>query len=390
MKRRKAKRFLGRNSEGEIQVARVEGDWVIDAHGKYYLDFTMGWSVGNLGWANPQLRRAFETFHGPDYVSPNFAYQPWEELAGLLVSLAPPDLERCFRTTGGSEAVDLALQAAMIHTGRGKFVALAGCYHGNTIAGLSVGALEERECCENRLRHCAVIDPPLNEKALDRIERHLRRRDVAAFIMEPIPINLGVLIPEPAFMSGLQKLCRKHGTLLIMDEVATGFGRTGKLFASQHFDLAPDMMCLAKAITNGIAPMGALLTSRAVAKSMEKNGSFYSTYGWHPRSVAAALATVRYFADHQDTLFNGVGEQSSWFRERLLQLQSKRVGDVRVKGFAIGLDVDSERAATKIQKRCREAGLLIADEGSTLLLLPALTIDPKLAEKGVAILGRCL
>jgi acetylornithine/succinyldiaminopimelate/putrescine aminotransferase len=110
--------------------------------------------------------------------------------------------------------------------------------------------------------------------------------------MEPISVNLGVLIPEMEFMAELAKLCRRYGTLLIMDEVATGFGRTGTLFASERYHLEPDIMCVAKAVTGGLGGSGATITTAAVAKSMEENGSYYSTCGWHPRSVRVAIATI--------------------------------------------------------------------------------------------------
>jgi 4-aminobutyrate aminotransferase-like enzyme len=199
-----------------------------------------------------------KTFRRPDYVYPGYSYAPWAELAKLLVSIAPSGLTKAFRATGGSEAVDLA-QAAMIHTSRRGFISLEESYHGNSLGGLSVGDSQNRERVRNLLPHCSKIKPPLNEQALDKVERRLKGRNVAAFIIEPIGINLGVLIPEQRFMQGLQRLCRKYGTLLIADEVATGFGRTGKLFASEHFDLRLDIMCVAKAITGGLGGMGAAL-----------------------------------------------------------------------------------------------------------------------------------
>ena len=122
----------------------------------------------------------------------------------------------------------------------------------------------------------------------------MKRRDVAAIIMEPISINLGVLIPEKDAIRRIRDLCRRYGTLFVADEVACGFGRTGRLFACEHFDLDPDMLCVAKAMSGGLAPIGAVIATAAIATSMEENdGAFYSTYGWHPRSVAAAIAALR-------------------------------------------------------------------------------------------------
>ena len=171
----------------------------------------------------------------------------------------------------GSEAVDLALQAAMIHTGRRALLSLEGSYHGNSLAGLSIGASDNRDRVKNLLPHCGKIAPPLDAKAQRRIEQRLKRRDVAAFVMEPISINLGVLIPEKDAIRRVHDLCRRYGTLFIADEVACGFGRTGRLFASEHFDLEPDMLCVAKAMSGGLAPIGAVIATTPIATSMEEN-----------------------------------------------------------------------------------------------------------------------
>src|ERR1051325_10973642 len=283
-------RFLARDEPGELEVARTEDSFVFDTKGRRYIDFMMGWCVGNLGWGNAVLVKQAKTFRGPDYVYPGYSYPPWEELAKLLVSIAPPGLTKAFRATGGSEAVDIALQAAMIHAGRRGFISLEESYHGNSIGGLSVGDSGKRKQVRNLLPRCYKVKPPLNEQALQKLEVRLKGRDIAAFILEPVSINLGVLIPERRFMQGLQRLCKKYGTLIIADEVATGFGRTGKLFACEHFDLRPDIMCMAKAVTGGLGGMGATLMTGAVARSMEKDGSFYPTYGWHPRSAELAIA----------------------------------------------------------------------------------------------------
>ena len=285
---------LAREEPAELQVAATNGSIVTDSRGRKCIDFVMGWCVGNFGWRPAAIAKAIERLKGPDYVYPGYAYAPWTELARLLTSLAPRPLTTCFRATGGSEAVDLALQAAMIHTGRRAFLSLEGSYHGNSLAGLSIGASDNREHIKNLLPHCAKIAPPLDAKALRRIEQRLKRRDVAAFVMEPISINLGVLIPEKDAIRRVRDLCSRYGTLFIADEVACGFGRTGRLFACEHFDLDPDMLCVAKAMSGGLAPIGAVIATAPIATSMEENeGAFYSTYGWHPRSVAAAIATLR-------------------------------------------------------------------------------------------------
>jgi acetylornithine/succinyldiaminopimelate/putrescine aminotransferase len=382
---------LARDLPAELQVGATNGSILTDSRGRKYIDFVMGWCVGNFGWRPVVIRNAVERFKGPDYVYPGYAYTPWTELARLLASLAPRPLTTCFRAAGGSEAVDLALQAAMIHTGRRAFLSLEGSYHGNTLGGLGIGATDNRDQIKNLLPHCGKVAPPLDATALRRIEQRLKRRDVAAFVMEPISINLGVLIPEKDVIQRVRDLCRRYGTLFIADEVASGFGRTGRVFACEHFDLDPDLLCVAKAMSGGLAPIGAMIATAPIANSMEENeGAFYSTYGWHPRSVAAAIATLRDLKANRRRLLVGVAEMSEYFRVRLLQLEFERPAAVRIQGLAIGIDVGDEAYADAIQAKCRRNGLLVSTEGSTVLLLPSLAIDKRTAARGLDILARSI
>ena len=390
--KQRARKYLGRGSDSDdLQVTRAEGSHVFDANGKRYIDFTSGWCVGNLGWGNDEIRAQLRRFNGPSYVTPSTLYAPWVDLAELLAKLAPGKLTKSFRATGGSEAVDLALQGAMLHTQRGKFLALEGSFHGNTLAAISVASTEDREPMPNFLRGCEKIAAPLDEKALARVEARLRRRDVAAFIMEPVSINLGVVRPEDKAMAELQRICRRTGTLLIMDEVACGFGRTGKLFASEHFPIEPDILCLAKALTGGHAAMGAAIMTEPVARSMEKDGSFYSTFGWHPYSVHAALANLRYWRRHEKRILRHVEATSELFRTRLGHMKFDGLREMRVQGLAIALEFENEDTVSELEDACQEKGLLITDGGGEfVLLLPPLNIERKVAERGLDILESCL
>jgi adenosylmethionine-8-amino-7-oxononanoate aminotransferase len=145
--------------------------------------------------------------------------------------------------------------------------------------------------------------------------------------MEPIVLNLGVLIPDADFMERVQQLCRRYGTLLVMDEVATGFGRTGKLFASEHFGIEPDVVCLAKAISGGHAGMGATVVTRDVADSLaEAESAYWSMYGWHPISVAAAIANIAYLRKNQKRLLSNVLEMGEFFRGHLARMELEALG----------------------------------------------------------------
>jgi adenosylmethionine-8-amino-7-oxononanoate aminotransferase len=377
------RKYLGRESEPEdIQIVRTGGSYLFDARGRRYIDFLSSGCVGNLGWGNEELAKKPRR-RRPDYVFPEFLYEPWVELAELLAAITPGKLQKCYRATGGSEAVDIALQIAMASTGRRKFVAVEGSYHGNTVATVSVASTEDREPFPNLLSNCLTISPPLGDRAVARLERLLQSRDVAAFLMEPISCNLAVLIPERDFMERAAKLCRRYGTLFIADEVASGFGRTGRLFASEHFELEPDILCMGKAITGGYAPMGATIVTRKVAKSIQGEVGFYSTYGWHPASVDVAIANVRWLVRNQDRLMTHVEELSAYFDERLRAMDFE---EIRIRGMAIAVETREKGVAD----RCRKNGLLLTTSGNALIMFPPLTLDRRTAKAGLDILEKSL
>jgi acetylornithine/succinyldiaminopimelate/putrescine aminotransferase len=378
------RRVAGQHAE-PLRVVRAEGSHVWDAHGKRHTDFLMGWCVGNLGWAHPELRAAAQAFDGPDYVYPRHQYGPWAELAEGLVRAAPGDLAVCYRATGGTEAVEIALQLAMAATGRHRIASLEGAYHGNSVATRAAAHGEDAKQF-GRVLPGPSIKPPLNGRALRRVETALRGRDVAAFLMEPVSCNLGVLLPSQEFMDGLRRLCDRTGTLLILDEVACGFGRTGKLFASEHFGAEPDLLCLGKALTGGHAPMGATLATREVADAAG-GLSFYSTYGWHPLSTAVALANLRHWKAHHGRLLRNVAQRSAQVQDRLLATFDEDA--VRAKGLAIAVKLEGEDATSRMARRCGKEGLLLAHEGETLQLFPALNLDEATATAGLDILERC-
>jgi len=188
----------------------------------------------------------------------------------------------------------------------------------------------------------------------------------------------------------MQSLCRKYGTLFVADEVATGFGRTGRLFASEHFDLEPDVMCLAKAITGGYAPMGATVVTKAVVDALDEDFGFYSTFAWHPVSVDAAIASIRFLMKRREALLAEVNELGEYFEARLSSMDFGADAPCRVKGLAAGIEFGDEDIASKLRDRCRRKGLLISAEDDVAMMLPALTIEKKIAKRGLDIFERCL
>jgi adenosylmethionine-8-amino-7-oxononanoate aminotransferase len=385
------RKHMGRSEAPEkIEITGSEGSYVVDASGRKYIDFTAGSCVGNLGWTNPVIEQAILGYKGPAYVPPGFLYRPWAMLADLLAELSPGDLSVCYRTTGGSEAVDAAMQMAMLYTGRNKFMSIEGAYHGNTIGTLSIGDRQSREAFPGLLKGCYTLKQPLNERALERVEARLRKEDIAAFIMEPVGVNIGVLVPDTGFMEGLRELCTRYGTLLILDEVATGFGRTGKLFASEHSGIEPDIMCIAKAVTGGFAGLGVTITTRRIATKIGENINLYSTYGWHPLGVNVALASVTYWNEHKEQLLDHVAALSDLFGTRLREMPFDEKPLISRKGLAIAVIFKDTRYVERIREKCLAAGLIVLAEDGRMMLTPPLTTTRELAEEGLDILEECI
>ncbi len=370
---RKDRKYVGRpDLPQDIEVVAASGSRLRDAQGRTFLDFQMGWSVGNLGWNPPEILARVRDFDGPTYVAPNLLYEPWSELAELVVESAPGNLSRAYRCVGGSEAVELALQLAMEHTGRRKIVAIEGAYHGNSF--------------ESHAHDLERLATPLDEGALERLATMLKQRDVAAFIMEPIVLNLGVTIPHEAFMRGLTEVCDRYGTLVIMDEVGSAFGRCGRMFASELFHLEPDIVTLGKAITSGVAPLATTLATEAVA---ETELDFYSTYGWQPVAVEAAIATQLYWREHRSTVLANIAERAVQARQQLSLMEFAREPEIRIQGLSIAVAFGDVAYASRLEHCCREDGLLLFAEDDALVMFPALTIDEETMQEALDMLADC-
>jgi adenosylmethionine-8-amino-7-oxononanoate aminotransferase len=369
-----------------LEIKGTEGFYIKTTDGKKFLDFTSGWCVGNLAWGNKEIRKAIHQYRGPDYVYPGFFYEPWSDLAELLCDMVPGKLKKVYRCTGGTEAVDAALQIAMAATGRKKFLSFEDSYHGNSIAALSVGASSTRDDLPSLLPGCIKINGEPTKDKLSQVETALKGEEVAAFIMEPIQMNLSVQIPEKEFMIGVQKLCKKYATLLIADEVASGFGRTGKLFACEHYGLEPDILTIAKGLSGGYGAIGAAITTEKIYKKVQDKVNVYSTYGWHPLSVAVSIANLRYIAENKNQLFQKIEASSQRFRTGLSQLGFKKGGKLSIIGLAIAVDVEQEKYATEIKEKSQSNGLLITAQDSKIVLFPPLTVTRGVIDEGIKIL----
>src|SRR5688572_1931499 len=169
--------FMSTEEPEDIQIVRTVDEFIYDQNGKRYIDFNSGWCVGNLGWRRKEIQSKINSAKIPDYIAPGYHYRGWVELAALLASIAPGELQKSVRATGGTEAVEAAMQIAMLYTGRTKFLSVEGSYHGNSLGTLSIGTSENREQFKNLLPNCLKIKPPLNAQAAEKVEARLKKKD---------------------------------------------------------------------------------------------------------------------------------------------------------------------------------------------------------------------
>jgi acetylornithine/succinyldiaminopimelate/putrescine aminotransferase len=385
------KKFLAWSNEPEdIEIVDSSGSLLRDAKGKEYIDFIMGWCVGNFGWGNTEIISAIKEFSGPAYVYPAFQYKGWAELSELLADMAPGDLTKCFRATGGTDAIETAMKIAMIYTGRTHFLSVEGTYHGNSIGALSIGSSHNTETYSNLLPHCYKIVKPLDENAIESVERALAEETYAALIMEPVLTHPEIHVPSKEFVQAVRGLCDKHGTLLIFDEVAVGFGRTGSTFACEHFNVEPDVLCLAKALSGGYAAIGTAITTKEIGDAVQDEIHAYPTYGWHPLSTHVALASLKYFSAQKEELFRNIANLSALFDLRFQKMKFSDPFEVNMIGMAISVNVGSNAYAKKIAEKCLDKGLMIEYNETNLMMFPSLDMSSEIANKGLDILEACI
>jgi len=281
----------GLYSKQPVVLVRGEGARVWDADGREYIDCVGGHGVANVGHANSAVIQAVtEQVRRLVICHSGFYNDQRAQLLAELTRVAPPGLERAFLCNSGAEAVEAALKFARLSTGRTKVVAAMRGFHGRTFGALSATWRKEYR------RPFEPLVPGFHFVPYNRLERMRQALDemgeeTAAVILEVVQGEGGVIPGDGEYLRGVQALCRERGALFIVDEVQTGFGRTGRMFAGQHYDLRPDLMCVAKSIAGGL-PMGAVLIGSRVGELPKKVHG--STFGGNPLSCAAALATIRY------------------------------------------------------------------------------------------------
>lgn len=318
---------------------RAQGVSVWDREGREYLDFLGGYGSVNLGHNHPKVLEALEMVRGmPNLLQASLGALP-AALAHNLALITPGKLERSFFCNSGAEAVEGALKLARIATGRQGIIYCHNAFHGKTMGALSVTG---REKYQSPFRPLVPQCQPVPYGDLDALERALKPRQAAAFIVEPIQGEAGIILPPPGYLQRAWELCRHYGTLFIADEVQTGFGRTGYMFACEAEGVEPDIMCLAKSLGGGIMPIGCYITTDEIWKkaygTLEKALLHTSTFGGNTLACAAALAAIQVI--HEENLVERAREMGTYLLENLKRLQehSPLLKEVRGRGLMVGME----------------------------------------------------
>jgi 4-aminobutyrate aminotransferase len=407
-----------------LVMQRGRGAMIEDVDGNIFLDFNAGVAVCSTGHAHPEVVAAIKQ-QVDEFIhisSTDYYYPQLPALAEKLSRLAPGNFEkRSHFGNSGAEAVEGAVKLAMYATRRQKLIGFFGAFHGRTLGALSLTGSKARqragfgrqaldvthipyancyrcpygetpETCgtmESKGPHCArVIEEMLFKTTIP-------PEECAAIVVEPIQGEGGYVVPPASFLHTIREIADRHGVMVVADEVQSGFGRTGKMFASEHFDFVPDIMAMAKGIASGL-PLGATVARADVMKWQP--GAHASTFGGNPVAVAASLVTIRLLEDH---LIENAARMGEYLLAGLRELKNKHqiIGDVRGRGLMIGIELVKDRvtkepaaeARDRAEVECFNRGLIIQGCGtSTIRLSPALVIDREQCDCALKILDEVL
>lgn len=358
-----------------IAIKKASGAVVTDVNGKEYVDCVAGIAVNNVGHCHPTVVDAIKRQAGQlIHVSNLYYMENQAVLAEELVNLT--GMDRVFFCNSGAEAVEGALKLARKASGKKEFIATENAFHGRTRGALSVTHKEKYRKPFEPLAP-AVFVPYDDADAI----RNAINENTAGVILEPIQGEGGVIIPSDGFLKEVREMCDETGTLLILDEVQTGFGRTGKWFAKEHSGIKPDIMTTAKAMGGGF-PMGAMLAGEEVAANFGR-GDHASTFGGNALACAAALANIEVIK--KEGLVKRSEELGNYLVKKLKNLNKDYVKDVRGKGLMVGMELSTR--CEDIVNRARERGVLLnCTSESVLRFVPPLTITKEQLDKAVSVL----
>jgi 4-aminobutyrate aminotransferase len=400
-----------------IAAERAEGSYIYTEDGKKLLDFTCGIGVTNTGHCHPKVVEAIREQAG-NFIHAQVnivVHKPMLQLVEEIRKVVPPAIDSFFFANSGAEALENALKIAKVATGRPNVIVFNGSFHGRTHATMSLTTSKTiyRAGFAPLLQGVYIAPFPYafnlgmseeqaSQYALEKLEYLLASqsapKETAAILIESVLGEGGYVVPPASFMQGLREICDKHGIMLIFDEVQSGFGRTGKWFALEHFGVVPDIITAAKGIASGM-PLSGVFTRADIMKKLDV-GSIGGTYGGNAIACAAGVATIR--AIREEKMLENAAERGIQLMTGLRKLQEEypQIGDVRGKGLMVGTEfiVDGTQAKAKplvkeIIHKAEEKGLLLLSCGTydnTLRWIPPLNVTSEQINDGLQIFGEAL
>ena len=370
-----------------FEVEKAEGSYIYGKDGRAYLDFVAGVSANTLGHSHPKMVNAIKE-QADKYlhvmVYGEYAQEKPVELCRLLAEATPEPLEVTYLVNSGAEAIDGALKLAKRYTGREEIISMKNSYHGNTHGALSVSGNEFHKREFRPLLPMISFIEFNNEEEFSKITEK-----TACVIAETIQGAAGFLTPSQNYFKNLKKRCEEVGALLILDEIQPGFGRTGKLFSFEHYDMVPDILVMGKGMGGGV-PVGAFMSSAEIMKSLQHSPKLghITTFGGNPLIAAASFATLKEVLE--SSLMNEVEEKEKLFRELLVHPKIKKVNG---RGLMLAVELESPEYTLEVAKRCMEKGLIVFWQlyrNEFMRISPPLTISKEEIKKGCEIILEAL
>jgi acetylornithine/succinyldiaminopimelate/putrescine aminotransferase len=366
-----------------FEVDYAKGSYIYGKDGKAYLDFAAGVSVNTLGHSFPRIIDAIKT-QSERYlhvmVYGEYAQEMPVRLCRKLAEILPDPLDTTYLVNSGTEAIEASMKLAKRYTGREEIIACRDAYHGNTQGSLSLAGREEKKRAYRPLLPMINYIGYNSEDEFDKITTQ-----TAAVILETIQGAAGFITPENDFLKKIKRRCEETGTLLILDEIQSGFGRTGKMFAFEHYDIVPDVLVMGKGMAGGM-PVGALTASAELMDCLSNSPSLghITTFGGNPVVAAAALAVI-------DELLEGPWMEQIDHKEKLFRslLQHPKIKAIHGRGLMLAPELESDELALLVAERCMKKGLIIfwlMYSNYNLRLTPPLTISEDEIKKGCEIL----
>ena len=370
-----------------FEVEKAAGNYIYGKDGNAYLDFVAGVSANTLGHSHPKVVNAIKE-QADRYlhvmVYGEYAQEKPVAICQLLAEATPAPLEVTYLVNSGAEAIDGALKLAKRYTGREEIISMKNSYHGNTHGALSVSGNEFHK------REFRPLLPMISFIEFDNEEEFSKITEkTACVIAETIQGAAGFLTPSQNYFKNLKKRCEEVGALLILDEIQPGFGRTGKLFSFEHYDMVPDILVMGKGMGGGV-PVGAFMSSAKIMKSLQHSPKLghITTFGGNPLIAAASYATLKEVLD--SGLMNEVNEKEALFRELLVHPKIKKVNG---RGLMLAVELESPDYTLKVAKRCMEKGLIVFWQlyrNEFMRISPPLTLTQNEIRKGCQIILQAL